>query len=158
MKLLVALDLSDCTETIMKQVKELSKSLSASVWLIHNAEPEADILEFKIDPIAAREFLAKKFHQEHIKIQEIAESLRSEGVSATALLVHSGSAVKTILEQAEKLDVNMIVVGSHGRGAVYQLLLGSVSEGIIRKTSRPVLIIPTRNHADTSASSTTNNE
>lgn len=144
MKLLVAIDLSDCTETIMKQVAVLSKSLSAQVWIIHNAEPEADILEFKVDPIATRDFLAKKFHQEHLEIQEIAENLRSEGVNATALLVHTGSTVKTIIEQAEKLDANIIVVGSHGRGAVYQLLLGSVSKGVVRKAKRPVLIIPTQ--------------
>lgn len=155
MKLLVALDLSDCTETIMKQVEEISKPLSARVWIIHNAEPEKDTLEFKTDPIAARESLAKKFHQEHHQIQEIAENLRSEGVNATAFLVR-GSTVETIVEEAEKLDVNMIVVGSHGHGSVYQLILGSVSEGVIHKAQRPVLIIPTRKHADTPASPTTN--
>ena len=35
----------------------------------------------------------------------------------------------------------MIVVGSHGHGALYHLLLGSVSEGIIRKTTCPVLVV-----------------
>ena len=157
MKLLVALDLSDCTETIMKQVEEISKSLSARVWIIHNAEPETETIEFKADPIAARESLAKKFHQEHLQIQEIAENLRSKGVDATALLVH-GSTVEKIVEEAEKLDANMIVVGSHGHGAVYQLVLGSVSEGIIQKARCPVLIIPTRKHDDTSASPTANDE
>ena len=153
MKLLVALDLSDCTETIVKQVEEIAKPLSASVWIIHNAKPKPDALEFKTDPIAARESLAKKFHQEHLQIQEIAENLRSEGLKVTAFLVHDGSTAKTVLEEAEKLDVNMIIVGSHGRGAAYQLILGSVSAGVIHKARCPVLVIPTRNHADDSASS-----
>ena len=143
MKLLVALDLSDCTEKILDQVVEIALPLKASIWLIHNGMPEPDTLEFKVDPLSAREDLAKKFHFEHQKIQEYAGFLREKGLDTTALLVH-GTTVDTILEAAEKLDVNMILMGSHGRGAMYQLILGSVSEGVIHKSKRPVLIIPTR--------------
>jgi len=42
------------------------------VWLLHNAVPEPDVVEFKVDPQAARESLAKKFHVEHRQIQELA--------------------------------------------------------------------------------------
>jgi len=155
MKLLVALDLSDSTEIIMNQVKKIAKPLSASVCIIHNAEPEPDVLEFKTDPLAARESLSKKFHQEHHQIQEIAEQLRAEGLNATALLVH-GPSVKTILEEAEKLDVNMIVLGTHGKSAMYQLILGSVSEGVLHKSRFPVLVIPTRKQTDIDSSPTDN--
>ncbi|MDX2507067.1 MAG: universal stress protein, partial [Gammaproteobacteria bacterium] len=130
MKLLVAVDLSDSTQIIVKNVEKIAKPLSAKVWILHNAEPEPDVLAFKVDPQTAREDLAKKFHLEHCQIQEIAERLRAEGLNATALLVH-GPTVKTILEEAKKLDVDMIIVGSHGRGAMYQLVVGSVSEGIL---------------------------
>ena len=150
MKLLVALDLSDCTEKILHQVKEVAKPLKASVWVIHNAEPEPDVLEFKVDPLAARDSLAKKFHKEHQQIQDIADQLRKEGLEATAILVH-GKAVETILEVADKLCVNMIIVGSHGRGAMHQLILGSVSKGILRKSLRPVLVIPTRKDVSSAA-------
>ncbi|TNF97694.1 MAG: universal stress protein [Gammaproteobacteria bacterium] len=143
MKLLVAVDLSDSTEIIVKKVEEIAKPLSAKVWIIHNAVPEPDVLEFKADPQAAREALAKKFHQEHRQIQEIAERMRTAGLDTTALLVH-GPTVETILEEVEKLEVDMIVVGTHGRSAVYQLIMGSVSEGILHKSQCPVLVIPTR--------------
>lgn len=147
MKLLVALDLSDSTELILHHVEEVAKPLSADVLIVHNAEPEPDVLEFKVDPISSRESLAKKFHQEHYQIQEIAERLRAKGLNATALLVH-GPTVKTILSEAEKLAANMIVVGSHGHGAMYDLILGSVSEGILHKSNCPVLIIPTAKNAE----------
>lgn len=152
MKLLVALDLSDCTEEILKKVEEIAKPLLASVWIIHNAEPEPDALEFKVDPLSARDALAKKFHKEHQQLQEIAERLRAEGLNTTALLVH-GARVKTILDVAEKLDVNMIVVGTHKQGAMSQLILGSVSEGILHKSRRPVLVIPMPKKNDSPASS-----
>ena len=143
MRLLVALDLSESSEKIVKEAEALAKKMSAQVWILHNAEPEPGVLEFKADPQAARDLLAEKFHSEHRQIQEIAKRLRKEGLKATALLVH-GPTVEIILKEASDLDVDIIVVGSHGRGAVYQLLVGSVSEGILRKSRRPVLIVPTR--------------
>jgi len=146
MRLLVALDLSEPTELIVKKVEELAKEMSAQVWVLHNAEPGPDVLEFRADPQTARDSLAEKFHHEHRQIQEIAKRLRKEGLEATALLVH-GPTVETILKEASDLDADMIVAGSHGRGAVYQFLVGSVSEGLLRKSRRPVLIVPTHNSA-----------
>ena len=142
MKLLVAVDLSESTEIIVDKVEEINREYPVKLWILHNAEPEPDFVEFKVDPLAARENLAKKFHNEHRQIQEIANRLRKAGLDATALLVH-GATVETILKEAADLDVDMIVVGSHGRGAMYQLLVGSVSEQILHKSPYPVLVIPT---------------
>jgi nucleotide-binding universal stress UspA family protein len=138
----VCVDLSEFTEIIVKTIEEIAKALSAKVWLLHNAVPEPDFVEFKVDPQAARESLAKKFHGEHRQIQELANRMRKAGLDTTALLVH-GATVETILKEASELEVDMIVVGSHGRGAMYQLLAGSVSEGILRKSRCPILVVPT---------------
>ena len=142
MKLLVCVDLSESTEIIVKKIEEITNALPAKVWLLHNAVPEPDVVEFKVDPQAARESLAKKFHVEHRQIQELANRMRKTGVDTTALLVH-GATVETILNEASELEVDMIVVGSHGRGAMYQLLVGSVSEGILHNSRCPVLVVPT---------------
>ena len=146
MKLLVALDLSEPTELIVKKAQELAKEMSAQVWILHNAEPAPDVLEFRVDPQTARDSLAERFCREHRQIQEIAKRLRKEGLEAKALLVR-GPTVETILKEASDLDVDMIIVGSHGRSAVFQLLVGSVSEGLLRKSRCPVLIVPTRKSA-----------
>ena len=142
MKILACVDLSDSTEIIIEKTAELAKQLPGKVWLLHNALPEPDKLEFKVDPIRAREALAKRFHVEHRQIQQLADRLRKEGIDSTALLVH-GATVETILKEASDLSVDMIVVGSHGRGAMVQLLVGSVSAGVLRKSKLPVLVIPT---------------
>jgi nucleotide-binding universal stress UspA family protein len=142
MKLLVCVDLSESTEIIVKKIEAFAIAHRARVWLLHNAVPEPDFVEFKVDPQAARESLAKKFHVEHRQIQELAKQMRKAGVDTTALLVH-GATVETILKEASELEVDMIVVGSHGRGAMYQLLVGSVSEGVLRKSRLPVLVVPT---------------
>ena len=142
MKLLVAVDLSEATQIIVKKAEELAMALSAKIWILHNAEPEPDFVEFVSDPLTARENLSRRFHAEHRQIQEIANRLRKSGLDTTALLVH-GQTVEYILKEASELDVDMIVVGSHGRGAMYQLLVGSVSEGILRNSQCPILVVPT---------------
>lgn len=99
MRLLVALDLSEPTELIISKVEELAKETSAQIWVLHNAEPAPDVLEFRADPQAARDSLAEKFHREHRQIQKIAERLRKKGLDATALLVH-GPTIEIILKEA----------------------------------------------------------
>jgi len=142
MKILVCIDLSDSTEEILKTIEKLCQPLNAKVWLLHNAMPEPDTIEFKVDPIEARESLAKEFHLQHQQLQELAEQIRKSGVDATALLVH-GKTVDTILTEAADLDIDLIVVGSHGHGAMYHLLVGSISEAVLHRSSKPVLVIPT---------------
>jgi len=142
MKILVCVDLSESTEKILNRIEGLCRPLNARVWLLHNAVPEPETIEFKVDPIEARESLAKKFHHQHRQIQQLAERFRKTGVDATALLVH-GKTVDTILTEAADLDIDVIVVGSHGRGAMYQLLVGSISEGVLQRSRLPVLVIPT---------------
>ena len=152
MKLLVGVDFSESTEKIVKKAEEIAKALSAKVWLMHVAKPEPsdlygagyepDAIGLEMDPQTFRDSLAKRFHKEHRQLQEIADRLRKAGLDTTALLVQ-GETVETILKEVSKLDVEMIIVGSHGRGAMYQLLMGSVCEGVIRKSKCPILVVPT---------------
>ena len=142
MKILVSIDLSTHTEKVVTKAEEIAKIISAKLWLLHIVEPEPDFVGWGVGPQSVRDSLSKKFHEEHRQIQEIADRLRKEGLDASALLVQ-GSTVDTILEEATKLSVDMIVVGSHGRGAMYKLLVGSVSEGILHGAECPILIVPT---------------
>ncbi len=142
MNILVTVDLSNSTEKIVKKAEEFSKALSAKLWLLHVAEPEPDFVGLDVGPQSVRDAYSKRFHADHRQIQEIAERLRKAGLDATALVVQ-GATVEMILKEAGKLDVDMIMVGSHGRGAMVQLLLGSVSEGVLHKSKCPVLVVPT---------------
>jgi nucleotide-binding universal stress UspA family protein len=70
-----------------------------------------------------------------------AEALASElGVAATTTLLR-GTTVSQIVAYADELDADLIVVGSRGHGALTTALLGSVSLGVLRHTTRPVMIV-----------------
>ena len=53
-----------------------------------------------------------------------------------------GLLLETVLDQISNLDPEVIIMGSHGHGALYHLFVGSVTEGVIRHAKRPVLVIP----------------
>ena len=143
MRILVALDLSEHTDTIIAKAKDIAVPTDARVWLLHVADPDPDFVGFDVGPQNERDARAAEFHADHTRVQSLADGLRSDGIQATALLVQ-GPYAETILKEAADLDVDLIVMGSHGRGAMYQLLVGSTSEGVIRDADCPVMLIPTQ--------------
>jgi len=140
--LVVALDLSETTATVLAQARPLSECYAAKLWLIHAAQPDPDFVGFDVGPVTVRKSVADHFHEEHRQLQALAEGLRTEGFDCTALLIQ-GATVEVILKEAADLAADMIIVGSHGHGLVHQLILGSTSEGVIRKSRIPVLVVPT---------------
>ena len=145
MELLVAIDLSDSTESVIENAKRIAKSSDSSIWLIHVAAPEPDFVgyvNYNVGPETERDAVSKGLHAEHKILQQHAEELREEGVDCVALLVQ-GATVDTILQEAEKLSVEMIVLGTHGKSAAMRMLVGSTSEGVLHRSSIPVLIVPT---------------
>lgn len=143
MKLLVAVDFSDPTELILRVAKRLAKSLDASVWVVHAAEPEPDFVGYDAGPEVVRGQVAKELREEHRRLQEYADELREAGVDATAMLVR-GPTVEALLAMAEKQEADLIIAGSHGRGMVAEIFMGSVSQGLIRDGRWPVTVVPVR--------------
>ena len=139
--LLVAIDFSDQSPGVLSIAKELGKSLGARIWLVHIAEPDPEFVGYDAGPDVVRHQVAKRMQKDHKGLQEIAGEMRDLGFDVTALSIQ-GPTVDTILSEAKKLDIDMIVMGSHGHGAVYRVLLGSVSEGVLRRAHVPVLIVP----------------
>lgn len=143
MKLLVAIDFSEITKLILESVEQIALKTAAKVWLIHVAQPDPDFIGYDVGPDSERKFMATKFRDQHIKIQEYSAELKNKGIDITPLLVQ-GPTVETIIDEAEKLKVDMIVAGSHGHGTMFHILVGSISQGLLKNSQIPLLIIPTR--------------
>jgi len=78
--------------------------------------------------------------------REVVEEARRAGVNAT-FLTWEGQPGEAIVAAAEAESVDLIVVGTHGRSVVGRLLLGSVSEYVVRHAHAPVLVVrPTEAH------------
>jgi nucleotide-binding universal stress UspA family protein len=63
------------------------------------------------------------------------------GIATTVKVIEGQSAAEAILAAAERFDVDLIAVASHGRSGIKRALLGSVAEEVARRSVRPVLIV-----------------
>ncbi len=149
MKILVALDFSDITSKILDQAAQLARAASAELILMHIAEPAPDHIAYDmdpatpyaIDPAELRDGIAKRFQHEHKTLQAHADALRRSDIACKALMVQ-GDTVDMLLHEAEKMRVDFIVAGSHGKGLLSQILLGSTSEKLVRLSRLPVFLVP----------------
>ncbi|MGC9527194.1 MAG: universal stress protein [Limnospira sp.] len=139
--ILAAIDFSDVTAATIAQAEKLARAFGCKLWLIHATAPEPDFVGFGTGPPSVREDTANAYRKEHHQLQEWAETLRQKGIDATGLTIQ-GSTVETILAEVEKLKADLVIVGSHGHGRLFQAIVGSVSEGILRKADCPVLVVP----------------
>ena len=157
-RILVATDGTAACETALVDATNLARHLNARLLVLSVARgavtPEAAIGGV-IDPFGAAEEAAVGLAEQQREAarrdagraaDEAADRARAAGADAEAI-VWEGVPGEAIVAAAEEEHVDMVVVGSHGRDAVGRLLLGSVSEYVVRHSKRPVLVArPERGH------------
>lgn len=139
--ILAAIDFSETSSRVSEAAVALAGAFSCPLWLLHVAAPEPAFLGYEPGPQTVRDRRALELREEHRQLQRDAEALRESGLDAKAILVQ-GPTVEKILQEAERLGVGIIAMGSHGKGALRRALLGSVSEGVVRGATCQVLIVP----------------
>jgi nucleotide-binding universal stress UspA family protein len=141
MKILVALDFSPHFQRVAAFGKELADALRCEVWLLHVADPEPDFMGYDAGPQVERDLVATELRHEHRELQALAAKWRADGLSCTALLIQ-GRISESILAEAARLAVDLIVIGNHAGGTMRRLFVGSTSEGVLSKSPIPVLVVP----------------
>lgn len=143
MKILVAIDFSPITDLVLQRTKAIAIKTDAKVWITHVVAPDPDFIGYEVGPQTERDFIARKFHEKHIALQGIAKKLKNEGLHTTPLLLQ-GPTTETILEEADDIDADIIIIGSHGHGMMYNIFIGSIGKEVLKHSTRPVLIIPVK--------------
>ena len=144
MKVLAALDLDRTTPDVLREARLWTRRLGAELFLIHVAEPDPDFIGYGAGPESVRLAVAHKFTRAHQRLDALAVNLRKEGFASTTALLIQGATAETILREADRLAVDVILMGTRARGAVREIFVGSVSKEVLRASTRPVLLIPPR--------------
>jgi nucleotide-binding universal stress UspA family protein len=143
MRILVPLDFSTATERTLVTAIRLARATHGAVTLLHVAAPEPDFVGYAAGSPAVRTQVAHEHREEHRQLQAHAQALRDLGIDATALLIQ-GPTAATILAEAERLGADMILMATHGRSALADLLVGGVSHAVLRGSRIPVMLVPAR--------------
>lgn len=137
--LLVAYDFSGDSDKAAQLAIKLAERFDAHVWMLHVVEPEPEFVGFKAGPGVVRGQVAQEMRKEHQELQLVTNKLKEVYSQITPIAVQ-GPTVDTILSQAEKLKAEMIFIGSRGKNKIETILLGSVSEKVVHRSSKPVVV------------------
>ena len=153
-RILVAKDLSKESSNVIRYALQLACKFHAEVHVLHvmpTVEPSvlnmvalsmgADKLA-KLNAQNEAELAEKTRLQLQAIIKEETDLIEEEVKHPPQIEVHHGEPVPLILGVSDRLDVDMIVIGSHSKGKLHYAFLGSVAEKVLRKTHRTVVIVP----------------
>lgn len=141
--ILVPVDFSDVSPQVVATARALARAFGSRIVLLNIAEPEPDFVGFEPGPIAVRQSVARDFKAEHHKLEELKKSAAADATEVLALHVQGPTAEK-ILDEARAQGAAWIVMGSHGHGALYELLVGSVTQGVLKQAACPVVVVPAK--------------
>jgi nucleotide-binding universal stress UspA family protein len=142
-KILFPTDFSECAHKVLEYLPELKNIGVEEIVLIRviNLNRVVGIKSgFDIDA-----WIRKEEKESEEKLAEFVGFLERYGIKAKYTLpIPSGDPVTEIVKAAKKEDVSLIIMGSRGKSVLKEIIVGSVSEGVVRRASVPVIIIKSK--------------
>jgi universal stress protein A len=132
-QILVATDLGEASEVAIDYGRALARMFGSSLHLLHVMENQF-LRPTPVDPYQHKAATAARLSQRLTGDDRAA-------LHANAVLETSDNPAEEIVKYAGTHDIDLIVMGTHGRGAIAQLLVGSVAEKVVRTAPCPVLTV-----------------
>ena len=132
-RILVPTDFSDASLAAVDYAVELAKPFKATLLIVLAVEPlyYAGDLGLQLEE-------QRRLGREDL--DELAARLKRAGVECQTIL-ETGTPYRVIADLADRQAVDLIVMATHGRGGLSHLLIGSVTEKVVRTANRPVLTV-----------------
>jgi nucleotide-binding universal stress UspA family protein len=157
--ILVPIDFSDVTPPVIDLARQLAKALGAEINLVHVKELTAAAMPGTLGyglagmpelapmsgvPVPGFEPMPGTTSEDEGQKSKLATWQREIAQDGINVSLHepTGAVAEEILNQADELNADLIVMGTHGHGAMYSLLVGSATKGVLKHSTRPVLLVP----------------
>jgi nucleotide-binding universal stress UspA family protein len=140
--ILVPVDLSAATARVCGSACDLAKLIGGRVVLLHVVATPPIVMNdyYAFDTGHLAQAMAAVEKNATRKLRLLARRLAKRCPVQTVQI--TGQPVGSILAKATALKATYIVMGSHGHGAMFDLLMGSTTNGVLRKARCPVLVVP----------------
>jgi nucleotide-binding universal stress UspA family protein len=142
-KVLIALDYDETSLKVAEEGYLMANAMNAETILLH-------VISEQMVYYSGYSYM-HTFHVEILNdlhkstgnfLNKAKEHLGDESIR---IVIKEGEVAETILNTAKDLNVNIIVMGSHSRKWLENILLGSATEEVLKKTTIPLYIVPTKN-------------
>ncbi|MGZ4683058.1 MAG: universal stress protein [Acidimicrobiales bacterium] len=142
---IVGVDLSDTTAKTLAAVTRLAASTDdLTVRLVHVAARQPELAGYDSEDFEANtpDKRAETLRDEHRRLADLSAGLNDAGVATDEPVLVMGHTADELLRMADEFGAELIVVGSHGHGGLHHLLVGSVTEALLRRATIPVVVVP----------------
>lgn len=141
-RILVPVDFSAITDEVVAAAARMARRLDWPLTLLNVAPREPDMFGTQLLRREVSEPVPEDLAADFKALQNLAERAReTEGVDCDARMVR-GTPVSTIVNEARRLEVELIIMGAHDRKSLFKKLMGSVSAGVLEQAPCPMLVIP----------------
>jgi nucleotide-binding universal stress UspA family protein len=157
--ILVPIDFSDVTPPVIDIARQLAKGLGAEIHLVHVKELSAaaapgalgyglagmpELAPMSGMPVPGFGPMPQPIPEDEAQKSKLAQWQKDIAEAGIKVTLHepTGAVAEEILNQADVIDTDLIVMGTHGHGAMYNLLVGSATKGVLKHSARPVLLVP----------------
>ena len=95
-------------------------------------------------PVAGFDSMPQTIPESESQKSQLAQWEKEIAQAGLKVTLHqpTGAVAEEILNQADAINADLLVMGTHGHGAMYHLLVGSATEGVLKHAIRPVLLVP----------------
>ena len=143
MKTIVALvDLSEDAFKVLKQAHRMAAAFGSRVVLLHVVPPQPVVMDLGIaSPTVMETPSPEAVAADGAKLQEMQDSLSKFGITVESRQLANGSA-DSVMEEIKSLEADLVIMGSHRHGVLYNLFVGSVTHDVLQRMTCPVLLVP----------------
>ena len=136
-RILVPVDFSDCSLDALGYAAVVAQQAKASLMLLHVLEPVSYGLDFTLGQSKARRLEVETWTK---RLEELVSSHQHPTMQVESQL-RGGFPADSILDSAQTLPCDLIVMGTHGRRGISHTISGSVAEAVLRKARCPVITV-----------------
>ncbi|MCS6936205.1 MAG: universal stress protein [Candidatus Bipolaricaulota bacterium] len=138
-RILVPTDGSRGVEKAVNCATTIALAFDSKIYLLFVTEPPALLFEYAN---VAEQSILEAINKEgkHI-LEKTAQQIREAGVEQVETVLRAGTPAKVILDFVDEAKIDLIVMGTHGRRGLDRILLGSVTEEVVRLSKVPVMTV-----------------
>jgi nucleotide-binding universal stress UspA family protein len=139
-KILFPVDFFESSNKVLPFVKFMAEKFGAQIELIHVVRGPGDFTGYEMGGAWYSNYEDELLKGGEKAMDRFVEE-KLPGVENVETIIAVGDVVEKILEQAEKSDTDMIIIGTHGRKGLEKIMFGSVAAGVVKGAACPVLTV-----------------
>lgn len=140
-KILVPIDFSDFNQTVITKAIDHAKLVNGEIYLIHVATLDIGVIVSETGFTYLPELEQTALNEEAEQMSKLKSEIETRGITCETI-VKQGIPADIIVQEAKDLNVDLIVIGSLGHNAIYNMFIGSVASDVIKHSRVPLLVIP----------------